>query len=188
MGASARELAFKGIKSIALARATVRLPPKLSPHSSSTFKRRLEKVRAGVSRLNSISNGTGSTSIPEHGTRQALALQVSHCEPRLLPARTEQRRRSTRLLKAHKARGGDRAKKLFQFLNDDWCAGARQALGPRAGDGARSSADKREYEAKIARRFGFAQQLRIAHPVAGRRDGERPPTEAASPGYRRRHV
>jgi hypothetical protein len=48
------------------------------------------------------------------------------------------------LLKAHKAKGGDRAKKLFQFLNE---IGAR-ALGRHLGrvlEMAESSADKWEY-------------------------------------------
>jgi hypothetical protein len=64
------------------------------------------------------------------------------------------------LLKAHKARGGDRAKKLFQFLNE---IGAR-ALGRHLGrvlEMAESSTTKWEYEAKLAKRFGFAQQLEL---------------------------
>ena len=64
------------------------------------------------------------------------------------------------LLKAHKAQGGDRAKKLFQFLNE---IGAR-ALGRHLGrvlEMAESSSDKWEYEAKVAKRFGFAQQLEL---------------------------
>jgi hypothetical protein len=68
------------------------------------------------------------------------------------------------LLKAHKARGGDRAKKLFQFLNE---IGAR-ALGRHMGrvlEMAESSVDKWEYEGKIARRFGFAQQLELPMPL-----------------------
>jgi hypothetical protein len=68
------------------------------------------------------------------------------------------------LLKAHKARGGDRAKKLFQFLNE---IGAR-ALGRHLGrvlEMAESSATKWEYEAKVAKRFGFAQQLELPMPM-----------------------
>jgi P63C domain len=68
------------------------------------------------------------------------------------------------LLKAHKARGGNRAKKLFQFLNE---IGAR-ALGRHLGrvlEMAESSADKWEYEVKIAKRFGFAQQLELPIPL-----------------------
>ena len=68
------------------------------------------------------------------------------------------------LLQAHKARGGDRAKKLFQFLNE---IGAR-ALGRHLGrvlEMAESSADKTEYETKIAKRFGFEQQLELPIPL-----------------------
>lgn len=68
------------------------------------------------------------------------------------------------LLKAHKSRGGDRAKKLFQFLN---IIGAR-ALGRHLGrvlEMAESSANKFEYETKIAKRFGFEQQLELPIPT-----------------------
>jgi hypothetical protein len=68
------------------------------------------------------------------------------------------------LLKAHKTRGGNRAKKLFQFLN---IIGAR-ALGRHLGrvlEMAESSADKTEYETKIAKRFGFEQQLELPIPL-----------------------
>ena len=68
------------------------------------------------------------------------------------------------LLNAHKAAGGDRAKKLFQFLNE---IGAR-ALGRHLGrvlEMAESSADRWEYEAKIAKRFGFEQQLELPMPM-----------------------
>jgi hypothetical protein len=68
------------------------------------------------------------------------------------------------LLKAHKTRGGDRAKKLFQFLN---IIGAR-ALGRHLGrvlEMAESSANKSEYESKIAQRFGFEQQLELPIPL-----------------------
>jgi hypothetical protein len=68
------------------------------------------------------------------------------------------------LLKAHKSAGGDRAKKLFQFLNE---IGAR-ALGRHLGrvlEMAESSATKWEYEAKIAQRFGFEQQLELPMPM-----------------------
>jgi hypothetical protein len=64
------------------------------------------------------------------------------------------------LLKAHKAHGGDRAKKLFQFLN---VIGAR-ALGRHLGrvlEMAESSEDKSEYEEKVSQRFGLAHQLEL---------------------------
>ncbi|WP_426441886.1 hypothetical protein [Bradyrhizobium genosp. P] len=68
------------------------------------------------------------------------------------------------LLQAHKAKGGERAKKLFQFLNE---IGAR-ALGRHLGrvlEMAESSADKWEYEGKVAQRFGFEQQLELPMPM-----------------------
>jgi hypothetical protein len=68
------------------------------------------------------------------------------------------------LLRAHKSKGGDRAKRPFQFLN---IIGAR-ALGRHIGrvlEMVESSADKWEYEAKIAQRFGFAQQLELPMPI-----------------------
>jgi hypothetical protein len=66
------------------------------------------------------------------------------------------------LLKANKARGGDRTKKLFQFLNE---IDAR-ALGlGRVLEMAEDSATKWEYEAKIAKRFGFEQQLELPIPM-----------------------
>jgi|HubBroStandDraft_1064217.scaffolds.fasta_scaffold13709_8 hypothetical protein len=58
---------------------------------------------------------------------------------------------------------GNRAKKLFQFLNE---IGAR-ALGRHLGrvlEMAESSADKWECESKIAQRFGFEQQLELPIP------------------------
>ena len=67
-------------------------------------------------------------------------------------------------LRAHKTKGGDGAKKLFQFLNE---IGAR-ALGRYLGrvlEMAESSADKWEYESKISQRFGFEQQLELPIPL-----------------------
>jgi hypothetical protein len=67
------------------------------------------------------------------------------------------------LLKAHKARGGDRAKKLFQFLNE---IGAR-ALGRHLGrvlEMAESSPDKYAYERKIVERFGGQREFEFMIP------------------------
>jgi hypothetical protein len=64
------------------------------------------------------------------------------------------------LLKAHKARGGDRATKLFQFLNEIGARALRMHLG-RVLEMAESSSDKVAYEGKIAARFGRAQQLEL---------------------------
>jgi hypothetical protein len=60
----------------------------------------------------------------------------------------------------HAAVLGALSRSLFQFLNE---IGAR-ALGRHMGrvlEMAESSVDKWEYEGKIARRFGFAQQLEL---------------------------
>lgn len=68
------------------------------------------------------------------------------------------------LLRANKSKGGDRTKKLFQFLN---LIGARvlsRHLG-RVQEMAEDSADRWEYEAKIAKRFGFEQQLELPIPL-----------------------
>jgi hypothetical protein len=68
------------------------------------------------------------------------------------------------LLKAHKARGGDRAKKLFQFLNEIGARALRMHLG-RVLEMAESSADKQEYEGKIGDRFGVERQLELPIPL-----------------------
>jgi hypothetical protein len=57
------------------------------------------------------------------------------------------------LLRANKAQGGDRRKKLFQFLNEIGARALRMQLG-RILEMAESSRDKAEYEMKIALRFG----------------------------------
>ena len=78
------------------------------------------------------------------------------------------------LLRAHKAQGGDRAKKLFQFLNEIGARGLRMHLG-RVLEMAESSPDKAAYEQKINERFGMEQQrdLPIPTPLPA-------PTEAAN--------
>jgi hypothetical protein len=68
------------------------------------------------------------------------------------------------LLRANKARGGDRAKKLFQFLNEIGARALSRHLG-RVLEMAEDSADKWEYEGRIARRFGFPQQLELPIPM-----------------------
>jgi hypothetical protein len=68
------------------------------------------------------------------------------------------------LLKAHKANGGSRAKKLFQFLNDIGARALRMHLG-RVLEMAESSPDKATYEGKIADRFGIEQQLDLPMPL-----------------------
>jgi hypothetical protein len=75
------------------------------------------------------------------------------------------------LLKAHKARGGDRAKKLFQFLTE---IGAR-ALGRHLGrvlEMAESSPDRYTYEQKIVARFGGQHEFNLVIPEQTARQQE----------------
>jgi P63C domain-containing protein len=67
------------------------------------------------------------------------------------------------LLRANKAKGGDRKKKLFQFLNDIGARALRIQLG-RVLEMAESSPDKYEYERKIAERFGGQQAFELIVP------------------------
>ena len=62
------------------------------------------------------------------------------------------------LVKANKARGGDRQAKLFQFLNETGTRALRMHLG-RVLEMAESSKSKAEYEKKIVERFGGQQEL-----------------------------
>lgn len=68
------------------------------------------------------------------------------------------------LLKAIKAKDGDRAKKLFQFLNDIGARALRIQLG-RVLEMAESSSDKFVYENKIAERFGGQKELELVVPT-----------------------
>jgi hypothetical protein len=68
------------------------------------------------------------------------------------------------LLKALKARDGDRAKKLFQFLNEIGARALRIQLG-RVLEMAESSPDKYVYENKIAERFGGQKELELVVPT-----------------------
>ncbi len=74
------------------------------------------------------------------------------------------------LLRANKARGGDRTKKLFQFLNEIGTIALSRHLG-RVQEIAEDSADKWEYEARIAKRFGFEQQLELPIPLPEMKEG-----------------
>ena len=68
------------------------------------------------------------------------------------------------LLKALKARDGDRQKKLFQFLNAIGSRALRIHLG-RVLEMAESSETAEEYERKIAKRFGTQQELELIVPT-----------------------
>jgi hypothetical protein len=71
----------------------------------------------------------------------------------------------TLLRRAHKARGGDRARKLFQFLNEVGARALRMHLG-RVLEMAESSPNKYAYERKIVERFGGQQELELVVPSA----------------------
>lgn len=64
------------------------------------------------------------------------------------------------LLRALKAKGGDRQKKLFQFLNDIGARALRMQLG-RILEMAESSPDRLSYERRIAERFGDQKELDV---------------------------
>jgi hypothetical protein len=68
-----------------------------------------------------------------------------------------------KLLRAEKSAGGDRQKKLFQFLNEIGARALRMHLG-RVLEMAESSADKNEYERKINARFGDQKELELLMP------------------------
>lgn len=62
------------------------------------------------------------------------------------------------LVRAHKAAGGDRQAKLFQFLNEVGARALRMQIG-RVLEMTDSSKSKQEYEAKIVERFGGQREL-----------------------------
>ena len=65
-----------------------------------------------------------------------------------------------KLLRAQKSEGGDRQKKLFQFLNDIGVRALRMHLG-RVLEMAESSETSEEYERKINERFGDQRELEL---------------------------
>jgi hypothetical protein len=67
------------------------------------------------------------------------------------------------LLRAHKARGGNRAKKLFQFLNVIGARALRIHLG-RVLEMAESSPNSEIYEKKIRDRFGEQKEFDFVFP------------------------
>lgn len=70
------------------------------------------------------------------------------------------------LVKANKATGGDRQKKLFQFLNEVGARALRMQIG-RVLEMSESSTSRAEYESKIAQRFGIQQELDLAISPSG---------------------
>ena len=65
------------------------------------------------------------------------------------------------LLRANKSEGGDRRKKLFQFLNEIGARALRMHLG-RVLEMAESSDTHEEYEKKIRKRFGRQGELDLS--------------------------
>jgi hypothetical protein len=68
------------------------------------------------------------------------------------------------LLRALKAKDGDRLKKLFQFLNELGARALRIHIG-RVLEMAESSANRKTYEQKIVERFGGQQELDLVIPA-----------------------
>jgi hypothetical protein len=64
------------------------------------------------------------------------------------------------LMRANKAKGGDRQKKLFQFLNELGARALRMQIG-RVLEMTESSTTKAEYESKIVERFGGQTEFDI---------------------------
>jgi len=71
--------------------------------------------------------------------------------------------RILQLVRALKAKGGDRRKKLFQFLSELGARALRIQLG-RVLEMAESSPDPLAYERRIAERFGGQQELDLVLP------------------------
>jgi hypothetical protein len=69
------------------------------------------------------------------------------------------------LLRALKAKEGDRQKKLFQFLNELGARALRMHIG-RVLEMAESSNDRWAYERRIVERFGGQQELDLVMPPA----------------------
>jgi len=69
------------------------------------------------------------------------------------------------LMRALKAKGGDRQKKLFQFLNDLGARALRIQIG-RVLEMSESSRSRPEYETKVIERFGGQLELDFGVPAA----------------------
>jgi hypothetical protein len=68
------------------------------------------------------------------------------------------------LIRALKARGGDRKLKLFQFLNDVGARALRMQIGRVLEMAESADGDSRAYEAKVVERFGGQQELALVIP------------------------
>ena len=81
------------------------------------------------------------------------------------------------LIRALKARDGDKQKKLFQFLNDMGARALRMQLG-RVLEMSESSPDRYVYEKKFADRFGRQRELDLVLPTFS---SEQQPLSSQSP-------
>ena len=73
--------------------------------------------------------------------------------------------RILQLMRALKSKGGDRRKKLFQFLSELGARALRIQLG-RVLEMAESSPNSMAYEKRVAERFGGQQELDLVLPPA----------------------
>jgi hypothetical protein len=80
------------------------------------------------------------------------------------------------LLRALKANGGDRQKKLFQFLNEIGARALRIQLG-RVLEMCESSPDRATYEQKVFERFGGQQAFDFSVPLPSTSTEPQPPSE-----------
>ena len=78
------------------------------------------------------------------------------------------------LLRALKAKGGDSAKKLFQFLNNIGARALRMQLG-RVLEMAQSSPNSAAYERRIVERFGGQKSFEFPEPIPA--NASQPPSE-----------
>jgi hypothetical protein len=98
--------------------------------------------------------------VPERGKPwQFLHLTVNHIYIPLAKSNG----RILELLRALKARHGDRQIKLFQFLNEVGARALRIQIG-RVLEMAESSENRSQYEGKVAARFGGQQEFDFAPP------------------------
>ena len=81
------------------------------------------------------------------------------------------------LLRALKARDGDRQKKLFQFLNEIGARALRMHLG-RVLEMAESAPTRHAYESRIVERFGGQHELELLAPMPSTAS---PPPSGQSP-------
>jgi len=93
------------------------------------------------------------------GKRKAVAVQASYREAPLAKSNGK----ILELVRALKAKDGDRQKKLFQFLNKVGARALNRHIG-RVQEIAETSASAAEYEIRINNRFGDQRELDFFTP------------------------